>query len=111
MISNHTSIVEHNRSESAGLAAAMAAFLARDGRIVQAKSIEPEPKPARSGRVDPETVLKRRRRSPTVEERKILRTLADPRRGRWSCLLVGAAGSDTVIALAYMAWRIYSGSQ
>jgi hypothetical protein len=77
MISNHTSSVERNQPESARIAAAMHDFLARDGVIKRAESLIAEPKPARSGRIDPETILKRRRKLPTQAERNALRKLAE----------------------------------
>ena len=78
MISNHTSSVERNQPESARLAAAMEAFIGRGGQIAKAPSAADNPiPPARSDRIDPETILKRRRKFPTPAERTALRKLAE----------------------------------
>ena len=62
----------------AQLEAAKAAFFNSGGQITQARGFEFKPVlPARSDKIDPETILKRRRMSPTMAERKILRRLAE----------------------------------
>ena len=62
----------------AQLEAAKAAFFNSGGQITQARGFEFKPVlPARSHKIDPETILKRRRISPTMGERKILRRLAE----------------------------------
>lgn len=62
----------------AQLEAAKAAFFNSGGQITQARGFEFKPVlPARSDKIDPETILKRRRISPTMAERKILRRLAE----------------------------------
>ena len=62
----------------AQLEAAKAAFFNSGGQITQARGFAFKPVlPARSDKIDPDTVLKRRRISPTIAERKILRRLAE----------------------------------
>lgn len=62
----------------AQLEAAKAAFFNSGGQITQARGFAFKPVlPARSDKIDPDTVLKRRRISPTMAERKILRRLAE----------------------------------
>ena len=62
----------------AQLEAAKAAFFNSGGQITQARGFEFKPVlPARSDKIDPESILKRRRISPTMAERKILRRLAE----------------------------------
>lgn len=60
------------------LEAAKAAFFNSGGQIIQARSFAFKPVfPIRSDKVDPDTILKRRRKSPTFSERKVLRQLAE----------------------------------
>lgn len=62
----------------AQLEAAKAAFFNSGGQITQARGFAFKPVfPGRSDKIDPDTVLKRRRTSPTMAERKILRRLAE----------------------------------
>lgn len=62
----------------AQLEAAKAAFFNSGGQITQARGFEFKSVfPARSDKIDPDTILKRRRISPTMAERKILRRLAE----------------------------------
>ena len=62
----------------AQLEAAKAAFFNSGGQITKARSFAFKPVlPTRSDTIDPETILKRRRISPTMSERKILRRLAE----------------------------------
>ena len=62
----------------AQLEAAKAAFFNSGGQITKARSFAFKPVlPTRSDKIDPETILKRRRISPTMSERKILRRLAE----------------------------------
>lgn len=62
----------------AQLEAAKAAFFNSGGQITQARGFEFKPVlPARSDKIDPESILKRRRISPTKAKRKILRRLAE----------------------------------
>ena len=62
----------------AQLEAAKAAFFNSGGQITQARGFAFKPVfPTRSDKVDPETILKRRRKSPTLAERKVLHKLAE----------------------------------
>jgi len=61
----------------AQLEAAKAAFFTSGGRVTQFSGFERPLLAARSERVDPETVLKRRRTKPTNGERTVLRKLAE----------------------------------
>lgn len=78
MISFGLSAVKENQSKSANLAAAIAEFERRGRQIAKAAgfggNLIP---PARSTKVDPETILKRRRKAPTFSERKLLREIAE----------------------------------
>lgn len=78
MISNHLSMVEALRPASNELAAAVEQFLAAGGTICLGESpaINPPP-PKRSTKIDPETVLKRRKPPITRAEREALRKLAE----------------------------------
>lgn len=62
----------------AQLEAAKAALLSSGGQITRAggRALNPLP-PARSVKIDPDTILKRRRKSPTPVERQTLRRLAE----------------------------------
>ena len=67
-----------NTQRQAQLEAAKATFFNSGGQITQACGFAFKPMfPARSDKIDPDTVLKRRRISPTMAERKILRRLAE----------------------------------
>ncbi|KQQ60107.1 hypothetical protein ASF84_05190 [Pseudomonas sp. Leaf127] len=62
----------------AQIEAAKVAFFNRGGRVKIGPGVPDRPVPApRSAWVDPETVLKRRRRLPTPAERAVLRRMAD----------------------------------
>lgn len=78
MISNHTTLVEAHRPASDAIADKIAEFLAAGGTIIQGQSpvINPPP-PIRSSRIDPDTILKRRKPSISAAERKALRKLAE----------------------------------
>lgn len=78
MISNHSTIVDSHRPASDAIAAKIAEFLAAGGTITQGQSpaINPPP-PIRSNRIDPGTILKRRKPAITAAERKALRKLAE----------------------------------
>ncbi len=65
------------QQEQARIDAAREAFIARGKSVKVLVSFEFKPAPARKDWIDPETVLKRRRTSPTPAERKILRKLAE----------------------------------
>ena len=62
--------------KQAKLEAAKAAFFNSGGQITQADGYTFKPH-LRSDKIDPETVLKRRRKSPTPVERQTLRRLAE----------------------------------
>ncbi|PQZ89462.1 MULTISPECIES: hypothetical protein [Pseudomonas] len=78
MISNHLSMVEQQRRHADSISERTALFLAAGGTIVQGESpaINPPP-PKRSAKIDPETILKRRKPAITAAERKALRKLAE----------------------------------
>jgi len=62
----------------AQLEAAKAAFFNSGGQITRASGFPFKPlPPSRSEKIDPDTVLKRRRKSPTPAERQTLRRLAE----------------------------------
>lgn len=62
----------------AQLETAKVAFFNSGGQITQARGFAFKPVfPGRSDKIGPDTVLKRRRTSPTMSERKILRRLAE----------------------------------
>lgn len=78
MISNHQTIVEAHRPLSDAINAKVEQFLSAGGTIYQGESpvINPPP-PKRSAKIDPETILKRRKPAITAAERKALRKLAE----------------------------------
>ena len=78
MISNHLSLVEHNRPQATALSDQITQYLAAGGQIAQLKSPPRNPlPPRRSEKIDPETVLKRRRHSPSRAERIALRRITE----------------------------------
>jgi hypothetical protein len=79
MISNHLNLVEQHRSDAELISEQIAQYLATGGRIDQLKSPPRNPlPPPRSKKIDPETVLKRRRPKPiSAADRKTLRKMAD----------------------------------
>ncbi|AIL60909.1 hypothetical protein [Pseudomonas alkylphenolica] len=52
-------------------------FFAAGGQATEVAGYQRTPLPARSAKVDPETILKRRRRRPSTAERAVLRKLAE----------------------------------
>lgn len=78
MISNHLSLVEQQRQNADSISERTAQFLAAGGTIYQGESpaINPPP-PKRSAKIDPETILKRRKPPITRAERNSLRKLAE----------------------------------
>ncbi|USW94219.1 hypothetical protein NHF39_23225 [Pseudomonas proteolytica] len=78
MISNHLSLVEQHRQDAYSISERTAQFLAAGGKIYQGESpsINPPP-PPRSTKIDPETILKRRKPPITRAERNALRKLAE----------------------------------
>ncbi len=78
MISLNLSAVKDNEERSARIAAAIAAFEARGGQLAIAPGFYGKPTPPpRSMTVDPTTILKRRRKKPTANERRVFRELAE----------------------------------
>lgn len=61
----------------AQLEAAKAAFLTSGGQVTQLSAYQHVPLPARSERVDPETMLARKRRRPSPTDRAALRRMAE----------------------------------
>jgi len=76
MISNHLSLVEQQRQLVDSISERTAQFLAAGGKINQSPAINPPP-PKRSTKIDPETILKRRKPPITRAERKALRKLVE----------------------------------
>ncbi|MBH8611171.1 hypothetical protein I4N56_009625 [Pseudomonas mohnii] len=78
MISNHLSLVEQQRQNAESISDRVAQYLAAGGQIAQLKSPPRNPlPPARSTKIDPETVLKRKPRRLNQTERQALRKMAD----------------------------------
>ena len=78
MISNHLNLVEQHRPEAESISERVAQFLASGGQIDQLKSPPRNPlPPPRSKKIDPETVLKRRPKPISAEERRALRKMVD----------------------------------
>ncbi len=78
MISNHLNLVEQQRQHADSIAERTAQFLAAGGTIYlgECPAINPPP-PKRSTKIDPETILKRRKPPITRAEREALRKLAE----------------------------------
>lgn len=78
MISNHLNLVEQQRRHADSISERTAQFLAAGGTIYLGESpaINPPP-PKRSTKIDPETILKRRKPLISRAERKALRKLAE----------------------------------
>lgn len=78
MISNHLSLVEHNRPQAESISEKIAQYLAAGGHIAELPSPPRNPlPPPRSTRIDPETVLKRKPVPLTLAERRALRKMAE----------------------------------
>lgn len=78
MISLNLNAVREKQTKSERLAAAMADFWTRPGAsFIELPTARMKPKPPRSKKIDPETVLKRRPKSISAAERKALRKMAD----------------------------------
>lgn len=78
MISNHLNLVEQQRRHADSISERTALFLAAGETIFQGESPAINPPPAkRSAKIDPETILKRRKPAITAAERKALRKLAE----------------------------------
>jgi len=78
MISNHLSLVEQQRQHADSISERTAQFLAAGGAVAHLPSPPRNPlPPKRSAKIDPETILKRRKPPITAAERKALRKLAE----------------------------------
>ena len=78
MISNHLNLVEQQRQHADSISERTAQFLAAGGTIYLGESPAINPPPAkRSIKIDPDTILKRRKPPITRAERKVLRKLAE----------------------------------
>ncbi|MPQ85461.1 hypothetical protein F0170_16565 [Pseudomonas sp. MAFF 730085] len=78
MISNHLNLVEQQRHHADSISERTAQFLAAGGTIYLGESpaINPPP-PKRSAKIDPETILKRRKAPISRAQRNALRKLAE----------------------------------
>ncbi|WP_089042273.1 hypothetical protein [Pseudomonas fluorescens] len=78
MISNHLSLFEQHCQDAYSISERTAEFLAAGGKVAQLPSPPRKPlPPPRSTKIDPETILKRRKPPITAAERKALRKLAE----------------------------------
>ncbi|MBI6616013.1 hypothetical protein YA0729_25055 [Pseudomonas simiae] len=78
MISNHLSLVEQHRQDAYSISERTAEFLAAGGTVAQLPSPPRKPlPPPRSTKIDPETILKRRKPPITRTEREALRKLVE----------------------------------
>lgn len=77
-VSNHLSLVEQHRQYADSISERTAQFLASGGAIAQLPSPPRNPlPPKRSAKIDPDTILKRRKPPITRAEREALRKLAE----------------------------------
>lgn len=78
MISNHLNLVEQQRQHADSISERTAQFLAAGGSIAHLPSPPGKTIPPKSSvKIDPETILKRRKPPITAAERKALRKLAE----------------------------------
>ena len=78
MISNLKYDIEFRRDKALELSNQVEQHLAKGGRFTRTEPAQINPLPAeRSTKIDPDTVLKRRRPTITAAERKALRKLAE----------------------------------
>ncbi|KII36884.1 hypothetical protein [Pseudomonas fluorescens] len=78
MISLNLNAVRAKQTESDEIAAAMTDFWTRPGAsFKELPTARMKPKPPRSNKIDPETVLKRRPKPISAVDRKALRKMAD----------------------------------
>lgn len=78
MISNLKYDIEFRRDKALELSSQVEQHLAAGGRFSRADPAQSNPPPAeRSTKIDPETILKRRRPSPTRAERIALRRITE----------------------------------
>lgn len=77
-VSNHLSLVEQHRQHADSISERTAQFIAAGGAVAHLPSPPRNPlPPPRSTKIDPETILKRRKPAITAAERKALRKLAE----------------------------------
>lgn len=77
-VSNHLSLVEQHRQDAYSISERTAQFLAAGGTVAQLPSPPRKPlPPPRSTKIDPETILKRRKPHISRAERNALRKLAE----------------------------------
>lgn len=77
-VSNHLSLVEQHRQYADSISERTAQFLAAGGAVAHLPSPPRNPlPPKRSAKIDPETILKRRKPPITRAERNALRKLAE----------------------------------
>ncbi|PWK35767.1 hypothetical protein LOY55_11025 [Pseudomonas sp. B21-040] len=78
MISNLKYDIEFRREKALELSSQVEQHLATGGRFSRAEPAQINPPPAeRSAKIDPDTILKRRRPAITAAERKALRKLSE----------------------------------
>jgi hypothetical protein len=78
MISNHLNLIEQQRHSAESINDRIAQYLAAGGQIAQLKNPPRNPlPPARSDKIDPGTVLKRKIKGLNWAERQALRKMAD----------------------------------
>lgn len=77
-VSNNLSLVEQHHQDAVSISERTAEFLASGGTVAQLPSPPRKPlPPPRSTKIDPETILKRRKPPITRAEREALRKLAE----------------------------------
>lgn len=77
-VSNHLSLVEQHRQHADSISERTAQFLAAGRNVAQVPSMAGNPiPPKRSAKIDPETILKRRKPAINRAERNALRKLAE----------------------------------
>ncbi|RMP29858.1 hypothetical protein [Pseudomonas coronafaciens] len=76
MMTTELSAIQRNSVESERLAAAIAEFERKDGKIQQVGVFKPEPPPKRRDWIDPATVLNRKPPAMSRRERNTLRKMA-----------------------------------
>lgn len=77
-VSNHLNLVEQQRQHADSISERTAEFLAAGGTVAQLPNPPRKPlPPPRSTKIDPETILKRRKPPITRAQRNALRKLAE----------------------------------
>lgn len=78
MISNHLNLVEQHRPDAESIAERITQYLAAGGTVAHLPSPPRNPlPPKRSAKIDPDTILKRRKPPISRAERNALRKLAE----------------------------------